>query len=77
MTAVYDEPLLPPPGEPATSRDEYRITYRDPETGEEFTLLSDRATWLEKRNGLRKMGYPVVVQKRQIHTTAWEQVGDK
>ncbi|MBF6393902.1 hypothetical protein IU443_28645 [Nocardia farcinica] len=73
---MNSESVTPPPSTPATSRDEYRIIYRNPETGEEFMLLADSTLWREKRRGLRNAGYQVIVQKRRIHTSSWQTVGD-
>ncbi|SLG33247.1 Uncharacterised protein [Mycobacteroides abscessus subsp. abscessus] len=73
---MNSESVTPPPSPPATSRDEYRITYRNPGTGEEYVLLSDSALWREKRNGLRKAGFAVVVEKRRVQYGVWQIVGD-
>jgi hypothetical protein len=66
------EPLEPPPAGVTVSENQYQITYRDNDTGEEFTVLSPRDLWLEKVNGLHKAGFDVVVQQRQVTTTAWK-----
>jgi hypothetical protein len=59
------------------SENQYRITYRDNATGEEFVTVVPRASWLEQRNQLVKAGFDVVVQKRRVTTTAWTVVGEK
>lgn len=71
------DPLEPPPAGRTEHVNQYRITYRDNETGEEFTVLSPRDLWLEKANGLRNAGFDVIVEKRRVTTTAWEIVGEK
>jgi hypothetical protein len=80
MTAVdeadFREPIVAYAG-PRLSRTEYQITYRDPETGQQFTrLVSDTSVWREQRRKLQDMGYDVLVQRHQVDTTPWEVVGD-
>jgi hypothetical protein len=80
MTAVdntdFREPIVAYAG-PALSRTEFQITYRDPETGDQFTrLISDTSVWREQRRKLQDMGYDVLLQRRTIETSPWEVVGD-
>jgi hypothetical protein len=74
--AAYREPLVAYAGA-ALSRTEFQITYRDPETGDQFQrLVSDTSVWREQRRKLQDMGYDVLVQRHQVNTTPWEVVGD-
>ncbi|WP_280465969.1 hypothetical protein [Nocardia brasiliensis] len=74
MTDNHREPLIPRQGEPAGKRTEHKLTYRNPETGEAYERLA--TAWMQERNQLRRMGYEVVVQRREISQTAWETIGD-
>ncbi len=66
------EPYLPRLTDAATTRSEYQLLYRSPETGEEFSHLTDGTrVWAERKHML-EAGYQVVVTKRQITTSAWE-----
>lgn len=66
------EPYVPRLTDAATTRSEYRLLYRNPETDEEFSLLTDGTrVWAERKHML-EAGYQVVVTKRQITTSAWE-----
>ncbi|MBF6358150.1 hypothetical protein IU449_27005 [Nocardia higoensis] len=67
------EPLHVAPGF-STSRDECRITYRNPETGEEYSFLAPNHLREEHRRQLAEAGYQVVVQTRTVTTTAWRTV---
>ncbi|WP_280389853.1 hypothetical protein [Nocardia wallacei] len=70
------EPLYPPFGDVPTSSLEYRITYRNNDTGQQFTLLSPDHLWREKFGGLTRARFDVLVQKRRVTTTSWETVAE-
>jgi hypothetical protein len=65
------EPYVPQLTEPATTRAEYRLMYRNPETGDEFHLLTDNTAVWAQRAQLQDAGYQVVVTRRQTTTSAW------
>ncbi len=73
--ADYREPLKPQPSTPACARTDYKITYRDPATGEEFQIRADVNSWRYQKGQLVKMGYDVLVEKQHVQISAWEVVG--
>ncbi|WP_043654438.1 hypothetical protein [Nocardia thailandica] len=68
------EPYVPRLTDTATTRSEYRLMYRNPQTGEEFHLLADGTNVWAHRKQLLDADYQVVVTRREIHTSAWEVV---
>jgi hypothetical protein len=66
------EPWIPPDSGMDSNRPEYRIAYRDPQTGDEYFRLANSVdVWMERRQ-LEVMGYQVAVQERWVHITAWK-----
>lgn len=66
------EPYVPRLTDTATTRSEYQLLYKNPETGEEFSLLTDGTRVWAERKQMVDAGYQVVVTKRWITTSAWE-----
>ncbi|MFD3594318.1 hypothetical protein ACFWU5_16465 [Nocardia sp. NPDC058640] len=66
------EPYVPRLADTATTRIEYRLLYRSPDTGEEFTLLTDASRVWSERKAMQDCGYQVVVTKRLVETSGWE-----
>ncbi|TDP29813.1 hypothetical protein [Nocardia ignorata] len=66
------EPYVPQLRESATSRPEYQLHYRDPQTGEEHTVGSDSVSVWNQRKLLADAGYQVAVARRQVTISAWE-----
>lgn len=66
----YPEPITPRPGPPATCVREYRITYRD-SVGDEFLVYADEISRYAIERQLTDAGYPVLVEEREIRTSAW------
>jgi hypothetical protein len=73
MTVLDDrEPLIPDRGEPPRSEKQYRITYRDNDTGKTFLVLADEISYLAIRRQLVNAGYDVAMQRRRVDIGAWE-----
>ena len=70
----YREPLVPTVGELGTWRREYRITYRDNDTGSEYVVLADATTWMGQRRQLADAGFDVVVQEREVRVSDWRRL---
>lgn len=66
------EPYVPRLHESASSRPEYKIHYRNPETGIELTAQVNSSDVWSQRKKLTDAGYQVAVTRRQVTTSAWE-----
>ncbi|MET8430115.1 hypothetical protein [Nocardia sp. NPDC004860] len=63
--------------QPATSHErEYRLTYSDPATGEEFVIGSDSIDWRYKRDALINAGYDVTSETRADSESPWTPAKD-
>lgn len=70
----HQEPLIPTVGELGTLRREYRITYRDNDTGAEYVLLADSTAWMAQRRQLTDAGFDVAVQEREVRVSDWRRL---
>lgn len=63
--------------QPQTSQSrEYRLTYRDPATDEEFMIGADSIDWRFKRDALINAGYDVTSETRPYPASPWTSTKD-
>lgn len=57
---------------PKTSQSrEYRLTYRDPASGDEYVIRSNPSEWRYKRDALINAGYDVISETRPDPASPW------